>query len=501
MVAFIRVHVGGRGVYYSQRRADSVLGLDLASHAPGDDRPVEEIIIDNFLQKAFPDKIDEGSAFYRGGLALYAPPAVFVQEIKVVRHAVHVHAPQQVEGYVGREDVVHRMEDRQPGRFRVRRNNASRHPVMGVENQFALALGADHLDDIVYDLPLEFGGRVDRVARVCAHVFGEDGRADQVYSGRIYLVPYRPPPGLVHSGFLLESFFEIQRGDMDVYSPFDQPAAERGYNFALTPAFSGNVLGEGAHLFGKLTRFGTDYEHGRSPGFFQDTEAVNRFLKVVDFAGENVGGGGDRSAVRVEIAVDGEILPRPFVQKIDVVGCGQVPPFPQEVAPRLAGRGGHFFNIPEKLVLGHVSEPALGVPFLVGPGRRRKTGDIDDGAHRLPEAVCHFRRRGHLDIRVRRERLWQLPPEREYPLVFPDMLADVLVVVSEEDRFSVDHCYMSGVFLRGDGLFRETVGNVVAEVPVPGNDDELRAGGPEHGVRRDMLSSAQEHVGPSFAEH
>ena len=53
-------------------------------------------------------------------------------------------------------DVVNRMEDRTVYRFCIGRNSPSCHPVVAVQDQSALMLGADRLDDMVDDLPLEF---------------------------------------------------------------------------------------------------------------------------------------------------------------------------------------------------------------------------------------------------------------------------------------------------------------------------------------------------------
>ena len=159
-------------------------------------------------------------------------------------------------------------------------------------------------------------------------------------------------------------------------------------------------------------------------------------------------------------------------------------------------------NAGEEFLLGFVAEPAKGVSRGVGPGGGRQAVNIDDGAIGVFEqfgnlgGVCHF------DALVFCQLTGEFFPEFEDAFVFPDMLADMLIVVAEEDGFAVDFGDVLGVKFGGDGRMGKSEGDVVGKLPVSGDDDEIACFCAEDGVGGDELAVfAAEHIVSFLAEH
>ncbi|OPY93258.1 MAG: hypothetical protein A4E73_00302 [Syntrophaceae bacterium PtaU1.Bin231] len=418
----------------------------------------------------------------------------------MILHAPEIDAHHHVQRQVGGEDVVHRVQDREIRALRVGRDRSARHPVMAVEDELPLVAAPHGLDDIVDHLPLKFRGREEAVTIIGAEVLGENGGTDQVDPFRRRPVAQLPPLAFVEPALLTEPPLEVQRRQMHVDPPVDQPLAECGDHLSLSTALSRDVLREIAHFRGKLPRFRS---HDHDSGLFlplEDLETLEGHLQVIDLPRQKVCGPHDGTAIRVEIGVHGVVLADALVKEVDVIGGRQVAP----LRPQFLGRGPrvrlHGLDVLEQFVLGIVAQPAEGVPARVRPGRCGQVMDVEDRAIGVREFLGHLAGVGHDDGLVTCKRIRQALPEVEDPLLFPDVLSDMFVVVAEQHGFAVDLGDMSCIGLRADPPVREAEGDVVAEIPVAGDDDQVGALRPEDGVRRNGLLPFREHVVPLFAQ-
>ena len=311
-----------------------VLLLDLLADTRRHQIPIQKIVLHDLPQEFLADEIDHGGILDRRGLAVDACLSVHLGKIEPIGDAAETDPAQQIQRKAGREDVVHRMEDGQAGGTRIGGDHPPGHPVVAVDDQPPLAPRPHRFDDVVDDLPLEFHGRQDGVARIGAHVVGEDRGADQVDLVGIDLVAHLPPLKFVHLRLALKPLLQIEERQMDIQAPLGEPLAEGGNDLPLPPALAGDEPGKRAHVLGQPSRLRRDDQDGRRLLLFEDLETPDDRFEIVDLAGEDMRRPGDGVLVGVEVGMDRMILADPLVEKIDMVGGGQVAPLGQIFTPR-----------------------------------------------------------------------------------------------------------------------------------------------------------------------
>ena len=177
-------------------------------------------------------------------------------------------------------------------------------------------------------------------------------------------------------------------------------------------------------------------------------------FQIVDLARQDMRRPGDGAVVGVEIGVDRMILSDPFVEKIDVIRGGQMAPVGEQFPPGSACRRFHPLDVPKQFVLSGISQPAEGISAGIRPGGGGQgRGYLRTGHSASRKLHGNFGRRRHDQVRMLFERLRQSPPEFENPLLAPDVLADVFVIVTEQDHLAVDQGEVSGVLLRRNGVW------------------------------------------------
>jgi len=175
MGAVFRIHVRCRGVDNGPGGAILIFGLHLLADAGRNNGTVHEVVVYHFPEETFAHKIYHRGILYGRGLAIDALPALIDGQIEIMGIILPPYPSQMFQGQVGGEDVMDGMEDRQSGFLGVGGNDPARHPVVTVDDEFALMLGPNRLDDIVDNIPLKLRRRKDGVAGIGAHTVGEDG--------------------------------------------------------------------------------------------------------------------------------------------------------------------------------------------------------------------------------------------------------------------------------------------------------------------------------------
>ena len=79
------------------------------------------------------------------------------------------------------------------------------------------------------------------------------------------------------------------------------------------------------------------------------------------------------------------------------------------------------------------------------------------------------------------------------------MFADVFVIITEQNSLSVDQGEVFGVLLRRERVVGKPKGDVVAQFPVPGDDDEVRIARPEDGIG-EMAASSLVNMSSRFSQ-
>ena len=206
-----REHVGRDAVRDHERAAIVVLDLRLLADAPRNDRPVQEVVLDNLLEELGADVADARGILEGGGLSVHAAVARIVGEIQQVPQLLQVHAVEHVQRDVTRVGVVNRVQQRNPAQPGIRRHDSAGHPVVGVENATALVQTADVFDVRVDDLLLELRRIGQGPAVVGTAVALVNGGADQVYVLRIELVAFLNPLALAQPRLFAEPPGQVDR--------------------------------------------------------------------------------------------------------------------------------------------------------------------------------------------------------------------------------------------------------------------------------------------------
>jgi len=185
-------------------------------------------------------------------------------------------------------------------------------------------------------------------------------------------------------------------------------------------------------------------------------------LQLIYLSGQDVGGLGYGSSVGVEIGMDGMILADPLMEKIDVIGGGQMTPARQQLRSGPAGIGFHGFYVPKQFVLRHIAQPPEGITGGIRPGGGGQSVDVHLRTGDMLKMVGDLRGIGQDYGRIMTQRLGKAAPEGEYTLVLPYVLADVFVVETQQHRLSVNPGNVGGIQLRREGTMWEAEGDVVA---------------------------------------
>ncbi len=194
------------------------------------------------------------------------------------------------------------------------------------------------------------------------------------------------------------------------------------------------------------------------------------------------------------------VLSDPFMNEIDVIRSGQLPPFGEQFPTRLTRLAFHLLNVLKQFVLRHGAQPAEGIPAGVGPGGRRQTVNVKRRAIRIFESFRNFRGVGDDDVIMPGQGFRNPPPEFENTFIFPDVLSDVLVIIAQQHGLAVYFGDEGGILLRGDRLMGEAESHVITEFPVAWNDNESAVLGPEDRIRRNGTIRLGKHVFPLLAE-
>lgn len=97
--------------------------------------------------------------------------------------------------------------------------------------------------------------------------------------------------------------------------------------------------------------------------------------------------------------------------------------------------------------------------------------DIDDRAFCVFELFCDFGGICQDDRWMFLNGPGQIAPELENAGIFPDMFAEMLIVVAEQNSFAVDFSEIGSILLGGYWLAVESECYIVGEVPVSCQDD------------------------------
>jgi len=201
------------------------------------------------------------------------------------------------------------------------------------------------------------------------------------------------PLMFAHLSLALEPPFEIQDRKMNIQAAFREPLAKGRNDLSLSAAFSGDELGQSAHIFGQTARFRGNNQNGRRLFFRQPVESSDGEFEIVDFSSKNVRRAGDGIFVGVEIGVDRMILTDPLVQKIDVIGGRQMSPLGQVFPPCPPCGRLHPFNVPKKLILGGIAQPSKSVLAGIGPGGGCQSVNIEGRARNILKSIGDLGRR------------------------------------------------------------------------------------------------------------
>ena len=234
----LREHVRRDAVRDDARAAIAKLDLGLFTHAPRDDRPVEEVVLHHLLEELLADVADLRGVLDGGGVRVHTPFLLVDGNIEGVPELLQVHAVEHFERDVSRMRVVDRVEDGDPAKGGIGHRHAAGHPVVRMQDGAAFVLAANLLDVRINDLPLELRRIGQRPSVVRAAVAFEDRRADEVDVFRIELVAFLNPLRLAQSRLFAEPPRQVHRDQVDGDPPLGQSLAQRRDHLAQPAALA-----------------------------------------------------------------------------------------------------------------------------------------------------------------------------------------------------------------------------------------------------------------------
>ena len=117
-----------------------ILDLDFLAYAWRTDEIIREVVINDFLEKTLPYKIDQVSVLDSRSLTINEDIAVIPGKEEIGTQSFPIHTKEQIYGEKCGVDVMNGVQDRTISEFGVGGDDTTSHPVMAMDDQVSMIL-------------------------------------------------------------------------------------------------------------------------------------------------------------------------------------------------------------------------------------------------------------------------------------------------------------------------------------------------------------------------